>query len=44
MEQYKVHFDSMEWEGPADGVKIKAYEIKCYMRNLRLNNLFNGGN
>jgi hypothetical protein len=29
MEQYKVDFDSMAWEGPADGVKIKAYEIKC---------------
>jgi len=26
MEQYKVDFESMEWEVPADGVRFKAYE------------------
>lgn len=25
-EQYKVDFESMAWEEPADGVKFKAYE------------------
>ena len=26
MEQYKIDFESMEWESPADGVRFKAYE------------------
>jgi quercetin dioxygenase-like cupin family protein len=26
MEQYKIDFESMEWEEPACGVKFKAYE------------------
>jgi hypothetical protein len=26
MEQYKVDFESMAWESPADGVRFKAYE------------------
>ena len=26
MEQYKVDFESMEWEAPAEGVRFKAYE------------------
>ena len=26
MEQYKIDFDSMMWETPADGVKFKAYQ------------------
>jgi quercetin dioxygenase-like cupin family protein len=26
MEQYKIDFESMEWEVPADGVRFKAYE------------------
>ena len=26
MEQYRIHFESMEWEVPADGVRFKAYE------------------
>ncbi|MHC4212546.1 MAG: cupin domain-containing protein [Planctomycetota bacterium] len=26
MEQYKIDFESMEWEEPADGVRFKAYE------------------
>ncbi len=26
MEQYKVEFESMEWEVPVDGVRFKAYE------------------
>ena len=25
-EQYKVDFESMEWEVPADGARFKAYE------------------
>jgi hypothetical protein len=25
-EQYKIDFESMEWEVPADGVRFKAYE------------------
>ncbi len=26
MEQYRIDFETMEWEMPADGVKFKAYE------------------
>ena len=26
MEQYRIDFESMEWEKPADGVRFKAYE------------------
>ena len=26
MERYRVDFESMEWESPADGVRFKAYE------------------
>ena len=26
MEQYKIDFESMEWEVPTDGVRFKAYE------------------
>lgn len=26
MEQYRIDFESMAWESPADGVKVKAYE------------------
>ena len=26
MEQYKIDFESMEWESPTDGVRFKAYE------------------
>jgi quercetin dioxygenase-like cupin family protein len=26
MKQYKIHFESMGWEEPADGVRFKAYE------------------
>jgi len=26
MKQYKIDFESMEWEVPVDGVKFKAYE------------------
>ena len=26
MEQYKVDFESMEWEEPAVGIRFKAYE------------------
>ena len=26
MEQYRVDFESMEWEAPAEGVRFKAYE------------------
>ena len=26
MAQYKIDFESMEWEVPADGVRFKAYE------------------
>ena len=26
MERYKIDFESMEWEVPADGVRFKAYE------------------
>jgi quercetin dioxygenase-like cupin family protein len=26
MEKYKIDFESMEWEVPADGVRFKAYE------------------
>jgi quercetin dioxygenase-like cupin family protein len=26
MEQYKINFDSMSWQTPADGVKFKAYQ------------------
>ena len=34
MEQYKIDFESMEWESPAVGVRFKAYEQNC--RKLRL--------
>ena len=34
MEQYKIDFDSMEWETPADGVRFKVYEQDG--RKLRL--------
>lgn len=34
MEQYKIDFESMAWESPADGVKAKAYERNG--RKLRL--------
>jgi quercetin dioxygenase-like cupin family protein len=34
MEQYKIDFESMEWETPADGVRFKAYEQDG--RKLRL--------
>ncbi|MHC4476205.1 MAG: cupin domain-containing protein [Planctomycetota bacterium] len=34
MEQYRIDFDSMEWEEPADGVRFKAYEKDG--RRLRL--------
>jgi quercetin dioxygenase-like cupin family protein len=26
MEQYRIDFESMEWETPAEGVRFKAYE------------------
>ncbi|MHC4792286.1 MAG: cupin domain-containing protein [Planctomycetota bacterium] len=26
MEQYKIDFESMAWESPAEGVRFKAYE------------------
>ncbi|NQT02548.1 MAG: cupin domain-containing protein [Planctomycetes bacterium] len=26
MEPYRIDFESMAWESPADGVKVKAYE------------------
>ena len=26
MEQYRIDFESMEWESPARGVRFKAYE------------------
>ena len=26
MDQYKVDFESIQWESPADGVRFKAYE------------------
>jgi quercetin dioxygenase-like cupin family protein len=34
MEQYKIDFESMEWESPFDGVRFKAYERGA--RKLRL--------
>ena len=34
MEQYRIDFESMEWESPADGVRFKAYEQDG--RKLRL--------
>jgi quercetin dioxygenase-like cupin family protein len=34
MEQYKVDFDSMPWETPAEGVRFKSYEQDG--RKLRL--------
>lgn len=34
MEQYKIDFESMEWESPADGVRFKAYEQDA--KKLRL--------
>ncbi len=34
MEQYKVDFESMQWEAPAVGVRFKAYEQDG--RKLRL--------
>jgi len=26
MKKYKIDFESMEWESPADGVRFKAYQ------------------
>ena len=26
MKQYRIDFESMEWESPAEGVRFKAYE------------------
>ena len=26
MERYKINFETMQWESPADGVRFKAYE------------------
>ncbi len=34
MEQYKIDFESMEWQVPAEGVRFKAYEQDG--RKLRL--------
>ena len=34
MEQYRIDFESMEWESPAVGVRFKAYEQNG--RKLRL--------
>ena len=34
MEQYKVDFESMEWQSQAEGVRFKAYEQDG--RKLRL--------
>jgi quercetin dioxygenase-like cupin family protein len=34
MEQYKIDFESMEWESPTEGVRFKAYEQDG--RKLRL--------
>ncbi len=34
MEQYKIDFESMAWESPAEGVRFKAYEQDG--RKLRL--------
>ena len=34
MEQYRVDFESMQWETPAEGVRFKAYERDG--RKLRL--------
>ena len=34
MKQYKINFESMEWESPAAGVRFKAYEQNA--RKLRL--------
>jgi len=34
MEQYRIDFESMEWQVPADGVRFKAYEHDG--RKLRL--------
>ena len=34
MEQYKIDFESIEWESPADGVRFKAYEQDA--KKLRL--------
>ena len=34
MEQYKIDFESMDWEIPAEGVRFKAYEQDG--RKLRL--------
>ena len=34
MNQYKIDFESMEWEEPADGVRFKAFEQDG--RKLRL--------
>ena len=34
MEQYRINFDTMPWESPADGVRFKAYEQGS--RKLRL--------
>jgi len=34
MEQYRIDFESMEWESPAEGVKDKAHEQDA--KKLRL--------
>ena len=34
MNQYKIDFESMEWEVPADGVRFKAFQQDG--RKLRL--------
>ena len=34
MNQYKIDFESMEWQSPADGIRFKAYEQDG--RKLRL--------
>ena len=26
MEQYRINFESIQWESPAEGVRFKAYE------------------
>ena len=34
MEQYRIDFESIPWESPADGVRFKAYELSS--KKLRL--------
>ena len=38
MKQYRIDFESMEWEKPTDGVRFKAYEQGS--RKLRLVEFF----